>query len=236
MIEPEIAFCNLSQLQILIELFIKYITQYVVDECSAELEYFYTEKPFLKDRIDAILSSNYKRLDYIEAIEILQKAVENGKVFADGVTEFKFGTDIGTPEERFLCEEVFKCPVFLQNLPLEMKAFYMKQNGENKKYNGTNKLEGFSGVTVAANDLLIPGVGEVIGGSQREDDINLIEEESKKRGIDTSSISWYVNLRKYGYHSSSGFGIGFERMLMVLLDLNIRDAIPFPRVPGKLLF
>jgi asparaginyl-tRNA synthetase len=119
---------------------------------------------------------------------------------------------------------------------LEMKAFYMKQNPKEKWYDGNDKLEGFSGITVAANDLLIPGVGEVIGGSQREDEKKKIEDEAAKRGIDLSSIKWYVDLRKYGYYSSSGFGLGFERMLMVLLELNIRDTIPFPRTPGTLKF
>jgi asparaginyl-tRNA synthetase len=117
-----------------------------------------------------------------------------------------------------------------------MKAFYMKQNPKEKWYTGDDKLEGFSGVTVAANDLLIPGVGEVIGGSQREDEGQKIIDEAEKRKIDLSTIQWYIDLRKYGYHSSSGFGIGFERMLMVLLDLNIRDSIPFPRTPGVLKF
>ncbi|MDR0752616.1 MAG: asparagine--tRNA ligase [Mycoplasmataceae bacterium] len=236
MIEPEVAFCDLLQLQILIEDFIKYITKYVTEHCKDELEFFFKEKPFLKERIDTLLTAEYKRVDYIEAIKILNEAVKKGVKFDDGVTEFKFGTDIGTPEERYLCEKVFNCPIFLQNLPLEMKAFYMKQNPKEKWYDGNDKLEGFSGITVAANDLLIPGVGEVIGGSQREDEKKKIEDEAAKRGIDLSSIKWYVDLRKYGYYSSSGFGLGFERMLMVLLELNIRDTIPFPRTPGTLKF
>jgi asparaginyl-tRNA synthetase len=132
MIEPEIAFCNLLQLQFFIEDFIKYITKYIISECPSELEIFYKEKPFLKQRIETIVSSEYKKLDYIDAIKILNDAVKSGVKFDDGVTEFKFGTDIGTPEERYLCEKIFNCPVFLQNLPLEMKAFYMKQNPKEK--------------------------------------------------------------------------------------------------------
>jgi asparaginyl-tRNA synthetase len=132
MIEPEVAFCDLLQLQILIEDFIKYITKYVTEHCKDELEFFFKEKPFLKERIDTLLTAEYKRVDYIEAIKILNEAVKKGVKFDDGVTEFKFGTDIGTPEERYLCEKVFNCPIFLQNLPLEMKAFYMKQNPKEK--------------------------------------------------------------------------------------------------------
>jgi asparaginyl-tRNA synthetase len=188
MIEPEIAFCDLKQLQSLIEKFIKYITKYVCQHCKSEFEYFYKEKPFLKERIEAILKKKYKKLDYIDAIKILNAAVSKGKKYDNEKKEFKFGTDIGTPEERYLCEEVFKCPIFLQNLPLEMKAFYMKQNDSSRSYNGKDKLNGFSGITVAANDLLIPGVGEVIGGSQREDNYDIIINESKKRNLDVSSI------------------------------------------------
>jgi len=163
----------------------------------------------------------------------LKEAIEKGHKFEDN--DIYFGKDLGSEHERYLCEEVYKCPMFLQNYPREIKSFYMKLNDDTKTYKG-KLLKDVSGQTVAANDLLVPGVGEIVGGSQREDDYDELLKESKKRGMDISSIQWYLDLRKYGYHSSAGFGLGFERMLMYILDINIRDAIPFPRTPGTLKF
>jgi len=194
---------------------------------------FIDEKPFLKERIDTMLNKEFAKVDYAKGIELLKEAIEKGHKFEDN--DIYFGKDLGSEHERYLCEVVYKCPMFLQNYPREIKSFYMKLNDDSKTYKG-DLLKDVSGQTVAANDLLVPGVGEIVGGSQREDDYDELLKESKKRGMDITSIQWYLDLRKYGYHSSAGFGLGFERMLMYILDINIRDAIPFPRTPGTLKF
>jgi asparaginyl-tRNA synthetase len=172
MVEPEIAFIDLTQLQIVIETFIKYITKYVLDTCKNEIDYFAKAKPFILERINDIITKPFKRVDYSYGIELLQKAIDEGHKFDDN--EIFFGKDLGSEHERYLCEEVFKGPIFLQNYPKEIKAFYMKVNDDNK--------------TVAANDLLVPGVGEIVGGSQREDSYDKLMNRVKEIGMDVSSI------------------------------------------------
>jgi asparaginyl-tRNA synthetase len=185
MVEPEIAFCNLEQLQVVIELFIKSITKYVNDECRDEIEFFAKTKPYIKERIEQLLTKPFKRVDYQEGIKILKEAVEKGHKFEDN--DIYFGKDLASEHERYLCEVVFKCPIFLQNYPLEIKAFYMKENDESKSYKGSD-LRDVSGRTVAANDLLVPGVGEIVGGSQREDSFEKLSARVKELGMDVSSI------------------------------------------------
>lgn len=220
MIEPEIAFIDLTQLMAIIEAFIKSIINYVCINCKDEINFFIKQKPFLSERIDILLKKNFIRLEYKEAIEILKKAAQD-KIFEDN--DIFFGKDIASEHERYLCEQVYKSPVFLYNFPKEIKAFYMKVNPDNK--------------TVAATDLLVPGVGEIVGGSQREDDYNKLLNRTKELNMDISSIQWYLDLRKYGYSLGAGFGLGFERLIMYILGLdNIRDTIPFPRYNGKLNF
>lgn len=221
MVEPEIAFVDLQQLMAVIEAFIKSIIQHVCKHCKNELNFFIEQKPFLKERINTLLTKNFVKLDYKDAIEKLKEAAEKEKCFEDN--DIFFGKDIASEHERYLCEKVYNAPIFLYNFPKEIKAFYMKVNKD--------------GRTVAATDLLVPGVGEIVGGSQREDDYEKLLQRTKDLNMDVSSIQWYLDLRKYGYYSSAGFGLGFERLIMYILGLdNIRDTIPFPRYNGKLNF
>ncbi|MDR2636442.1 MAG: asparagine--tRNA ligase [Mycoplasmataceae bacterium] len=234
MVEPEIAFIDLTQLQYIIESFIKFITRYVNEHCPEEIKYVSATKPHIIDRINQILTAEFVRVDYATGIELLEKAVKDGYEFED--KDIYFGKDLSSEHERYLCEKVYNAPIFLQNFPKEIKAFYMKQNDETKSYKGTN-IRNVSGATVAACDLLVPGVGEIVGGSQREDDYDKLMQRVKELNIDVTSIQWYIDLRKYGYFSSAGFGLGFERMIMYILDVeNIRDTIPFPRTNGSLNF
>ncbi len=221
MIEPEIAFIDLEQLMAIIETFIKSIVNYICIHCKDELNFFIEQKPWLNERINTLLKKSFIKLDYKDAIEKLKEVAEKEKCFEDN--NIFFGKDIASEHERYLCEKVYNAPVFLYNFPKEIKAFYMKVNADN--------------ATVAATDLLVPGVGEIVGGSQREDDYEKLLLRTKELGMDVSSIQWYLDLRKYGYYSSAGFGLGFERLIMYILGLdNIRDTIPFPRYNGKLNF
>ena len=220
MVEPEIAFINLEQLMQIIEIFVKTIIKNVYFSAKNQFDFFINQKPYLKDRISDLINKPFIRLDYAKAIELLKEAAEQKK-FEDN--DIFFGKDLASEHERYLCEQVYNAPVFLYNFPKDIKAFYMKQNPDN--------------LTVAATDLLVPGVGEIIGGSAREDDYEKLINRVKEMNIDAQSIQWYLDLRKYGYYSSAGFGLGFERLIMYILDLeNIRDAIPFPRYNGKLSF
>lgn len=213
MIEPEIAFADLSANMELGEAMIKYIIRYVMDECPEEMEFFsqFIEKG-LFDKLNNVLNSDFGRVTYTEAIEILQKS---GKKFEFPV---KWGIDLQSEHERFLAEEHFKRPVFVTDYPKEIKAFYMKLNPDLK--------------TVRAMDLLAPGIGEIIGGSQREDNLELLEERMRAIGLHPKDYSFYLDLRRYGSFPHAGFGLGFERMMMYLTGMtNIRDVIPFPRTP-----
>ena len=221
MVEPEIAFINLDQLIVIIETFIKTIVKNTMEKCPKAIEFFAKNKPEINKRLDKLINDKFVKITYSEVIKILKKAIQDGHKFEDN--DIFFGKDLASEHERYICEHVYNCPVFVYNYPKDIKAFYMKLNDDDQ--------------TVAAVDLLVPGVGEIIGGSQREDDYDKLIKRVNDLKIDVKSIQWYVDLRKYGYESSAGFGLGFERLIMYILDLeNIRDAIPFPRYEGKLLF
>ena len=213
MIEPEIAFADLEANMELAEAMVKYIIKYVLEQCPEEMEFFnqFIEKG-LFDKLNNVLNSDFGRLTYTEAIEILEKS---GKKFDYPV---KWGIDLQSEHERYLAEEYFKKPVFLTDYPKDIKAFYMKLNEDGK--------------TVRAMDLLAPGIGEIIGGSQREERYDLLMDRIKECGLNEEDYWWYLELRKYGTATHSGFGLGFERIIMYLTGIsNIRDVIPFPRTP-----
>lgn len=218
MIEPEIAFADLSVNMDLGEEMIKYITRYVMDQCPEEMEFFnqYIEKG-LFDKLNNLLNNEFGRITYTEAIDIL---IKSGKKFEFPV---KWGMDLQSEHERYLAEEHFKKPVFVTDYPKEIKAFYMKLNSDHK--------------TVRAMDLLAPGIGEIIGGSQREDSLEVLEERMSAIGLHPEDYFFYLDLRRYGSFPHAGFGLGFERMMMYLTGMtNIRDVIPFPRTPKNALF
>ncbi|AKX33749.1 asparaginyl-tRNA synthetase [Spiroplasma litorale] len=222
MIEPEVAFEDLKYNIDLIENMVKYVINYIFEVCKEELEFCDSNlENGLIDKLNLVRNSNFEKITYTEAIKILQDAVKNNHEFEE--SDIKFGLDLGTEHERFICEKHFKRPIFITDYPKEIKAFYMKLNPDDK--------------TVAATDLLVPGIGELVGGSQREDDFDKLSKRCKDLGIDTDSLSWYNDLRKYGYYKSAGFGLGFERLIMYITGAgNIRDVIPFPRTPKNLLF
>ena len=216
MIEPEIAFCDLDQLMNLEEDFLKSIVSYVMDCCPDELKFLdqFTGGGLL-DKLTALRDSHFARITHEEAITILRKAMENG-------TEFKFepvyGGDTAKEHEKYLTEEYFHSPVFIYDWPKEIKAFYMYQNEDGK--------------TVRGVDLLVPGAGELMGGSQREHRFELLEKRMDEMGISKEEMYWYLNLRKFGGCVHAGFGMGFERLLIYLTGVeNIRDVIPYARTP-----
>ncbi len=211
MIEPEIAFADLEDDMELAEDMVKYIIRFVLERCPEEMEFFnnFVDKGLL-DRLDNVINSDFGRVTYTEAVDILQKS---GHEFEYPVT---WGCDLQTEHERYLTEQVFKKPVFVTNYPKEIKAFYMRANEDGK--------------TVAAVDLLVPGVGEIIGGSQREERYDLLVKRIEECGMKIEDYDFYLDLRKYGTVPHAGFGLGFERMIMYMTGMsNIRDVIPFPR-------
>ncbi len=211
MIEPEIAFADLQDLMRLEEDMIKYIISYVLEHAPEEMAFFnqFVDKGLL-DRLNNILANDFGRITYTEAVELLEK---HNKKFDYPVS---WGCDLQTEHERFLTEQVFKKPVFVTDYPKDIKAFYMKLNPDGK--------------TVAAVDCLVPGVGEITGGSQREDNYELLKGRIEELGMNPADYDFYLDLRKYGSARHAGFGLGFERMVMYLTGIgNIRDAIPFPR-------
>lgn len=213
MVEPEICFADLKDDMDLAEDMIKYIFQYVLDNCPEEMEFFnnFIDKGLL-ERLNHVITSDFVRISYTDAVKELEK--HNDKF------EYKvsWGVDLQTEHERYLCEEIFKKPVFVTDYPMDIKAFYMKQNPDGK--------------TVAASDLLVPGIGEIIGGSQREEDYDKLINRMKELNMPLENYEWYLDLRKYGSCVHSGFGLGFERAIMYLTGMqNIRDVIPFPRTP-----
>lgn len=218
MIEPEIAFADLSADMELGEAMIKFIVRYVLEQCPEEMEFFnqYIEKG-LFDKLNNLLNNEFARITYTEALDILTKS---GKKFEFPVS---WGMDMQSEHERYLAEEHFKKPVFVTDYPKQIKAFYMKLNDDKK--------------TVRAMDLLAPGIGEIIGGSQREDNLELLEARMRENNLNPEDYSFYLDLRRYGSFPHAGFGLGFERMLMYLTGMtNIRDVIPFPRTPNNALF
>ncbi|WP_102399416.1 asparagine--tRNA ligase [Haloimpatiens massiliensis] len=215
MIEPEIAFADLEDDMDLAEEMVKYIIKYVMENAPEEIEFFnsFIDKG-LKDRLNNVLNSDFARISYTEAVELLKKAD----------VEFKYpvewGCDLQTEHERYITEKIYNKPVFVTDYPKDIKAFYMRINDDNK--------------TVAATDLLVPGVGEIIGASQREERLDILEARIAELGLEKEDYWWYLELRKYGETKHAGFGLGFERMIMYLTGMsNIRDVIPFPRTPGS---
>ena len=211
MIEPEIAFADLEDNMEVAEAMLKYVISYVLENAPEEMNFFnsFIDKGLL-DRLNHVINSEFGHVTYTEAVELLEKNNDkfDYKVF--------WGCDLQTEHERYLTEEIFKKPVFVTDYPKEIKAFYMKMNEDNK--------------TVAAMDCLVPGIGEIIGGSQREDDIEKLEKRMDELGLKKEDYDFYLDLRKYGSTRHSGFGLGFERCVMYLTGMgNIRDVIPFPR-------
>ena len=213
MIEPEIAFADLADDMDVAEDMVKYIINYSLEHAPEEMEFFnkFVDKGLL-ERLHNIINSDFERVTYTEAVEMLKKADKDFRF------PVEWGIDLQTEHERYLTEEVFKKPIFVIDYPKEIKAFYMRLNDDGK--------------TVAACDLLVPGVGEIIGGSQREERLDVLEARMDEIGMNRESYDWYVDLRRYGGVKHAGYGLGFERMIMYLTGMsNIRDVVPFPRTP-----
>ncbi len=215
MIEPEIAFADLDDLADLAEDFLKYVFQAVLDECPDDMEFFVKRiEPTAIERLKTLINAPFVRIDYAEAIEILK---DSGQKF-----EFKpeWGLDLQTEHERYLTEKHFSSPVVVKNYPSEIKAFYMRLSDDGK--------------TVAALDVLAPGIGEIIGGAQREERLDVLQRRMAEQDMDAETYSWYVDLRRYGTVPHAGFGLGFERLITYITGMsNIRDVIPYPRIPGR---
>ena len=213
MIEPEICFADLKDDMDLAEEMIKYIFKYVLDNCPEEMEFFnqFVDKGLL-DRLNNVINSDFVRISYTDSIKELEKHNDEFEY------KVSWGVDLQTEHERYLCEKIFKKPVFVTDYPKDIKAFYMKLNDDGK--------------TVAAADLLVPGIGEIIGASQREENYEKLLSRINELNMPIENYSWYLDLRKYGSCVHSGFGLGFERAIMYLTGMqNIRDVIPFPRTP-----
>lgn len=215
MIEPEIAFADLEDDMMLAESMMKYIIHFVLEHAPEEMNFFnsFVDKGLL-DRLHNVVDSDFAHITYTEAIDLLKK--HNDKF----TYKVEWGCDLQTEHERYLTEEIFKRPVFVTDYPKEIKAFYMKLNEDGK--------------TVAAMDCLVPGIGEIIGGSQREENYDVLVSRIKELGMNTDSYDFYLDLRKYGTARHAGFGLGFERCVMYLTGMaNIRDVLPFPRTVGN---
>ena len=215
MIEPEIAFADLEDNMNVAEDMVKYIIRYCLENAKEEMAFFnsFIDKG-LFERLDNILNNKFERITYTKAVEILQNSNQNFEY------KVEWGIDLQTEHERYLTDKVFKKPVFVTDYPEKIKAFYMRTNDDGK--------------TVAAMDLLVPGVGEIIGGSQREERLDVLEKKIRDNNLDKEAYWWYLELRKYGGVKHSGYGLGFERMIMYLTGMqNIRDVIAFPRTVGS---
>ena len=214
MIEPEIAFCDLNKDMDIMEEMLKYVVKYVLDNCPSEINFFdkFVE-PGLINKLTKLVNSKFVRIDHKDVIKILKEAKVKWEF------EPEYGEDIAKEHEKYITEH-FNGPVFIKNWPKDIKAFYMKQNDDNE--------------TVAAVDLEVPGAGELIGGSQREEDYTKLKKRMQELGMEEEGMEWYLNLRKFGGCYHSGFGMGFERLLIYLTGVeNIRDVIPYPRTPGS---
>ncbi|MEG2852444.1 MAG: asparagine--tRNA ligase, partial [Hydrogenoanaerobacterium sp.] len=217
MIEPEIAFADLNDNMQLAEDMIKYVLKYVLEQCPAEMQFFndfYDADKALISRLQALVSADFGRVTYTEAVSILEQHKD----------EFEYpvfwGCDLQTEHERYLTEKIYKKPVFVTDYPKEIKAFYMRMNDDNK--------------TVAAMDLLVPGIGEIIGGSQREERLDALLGRMKELGLNPEDYAWYLDLRRFGGTKHAGYGLGFERLIMYMTGIsNIRDVLPFPRTTGS---
>ena len=220
MIEPEMAFADLDYNMAVIEDLVKYCINYVFDTCEEEMKFFNERiDTSLFDRLNNVRNSEFRRMPYTEAIEILKQAVADGVKFENANIEW--GMDLMTEHERYLTEKVVKGPLFLTDYPKDIKAFYMRLNDDGK--------------TVAAVDCLVPGVGELVGGSQREERLEYLEKRMDEVGLNKYSSTWYLDLRRYGGCQHAGFGVGFERLVMYITGMeNIRDVIPFARTPRNL--
>ena len=231
MIEPEVAFADLNDNMDLAEEFLKYCIQFCMDNNSDDLDFLdnrlieeekkikkeYRSEMGLIERLDFVINNEFERITYQKAIEILQNSKPNKKKKFNYIIE-GFGSDLQSEHERFLVEKKFKKPIIITDYPKKIKAFYMKQNDD--------------GETVRAMDILFPLIGEIIGGSQREDDLDKLEKRMEEMEIDREELWWYLETRKFGTCIHSGFGLGFERLIMFITGMkNIRDVIPFPRTP-----
>jgi asparaginyl-tRNA synthetase len=215
MIEPEMAFCDLNGNMDLAEEIVKYLVRDIRENCAEDLELFvkFVDKE-LVSRLDFVLERPFQRIPYTEAVDLLKKS---GEKFEFPV---EYGLNLQSEHERWLTEKHFKCPVTVFNYPKEIKPFYMRLNDDGK--------------TVTAMDLLVPGIGEIVGGSQREERLEVLEENMRRHKMDPADYKWYLDLRRYGTVPHAGFGLGFERMLMFITGVsNIRDVIPFARTPGS---
>ena len=215
MIEPEMAFCDLKGNMDLAEEFVKYLIADARAHCPDEMELFgkFVDKELLA-RLDFVVDRPFQRITYAEAVELLKKSGEKFEFPID------YGLNLQSEHERWLTEKHFQCPVTVFNYPKEIKPFYMRVNDDGK--------------TVTAMDLLVPGIGEIVGGSQREERLDVLEENMRRHNMDPADYKWYLDLRRYGTVPHSGFGLGFERMLMFITGVsNIRDVIPFARTPGS---
>ena len=225
MIEPEIAFMDLKELMDLEEDFIKYCVRWALDHCKDDLEFLnkMIDKGLI-ERLEGVLKEDFVRLPYTEGIEILQQAIKDGRKF-----EFpcNWGDDLASEHERYLVEEYFKKPVIMTNYPKKIKAFYMKIDAECPVLDGQKMEE-----TVQGTDVLFPSIGEIIGGSVREESYDKLMNEIRERNIPMKDMKWYLDTRKYGSCPHAGFGLGFERLILFVTGMqNIRDVIPFPRTP-----
>ena len=236
MIEPEMAFCDLNENMNLAEEFIKSTLKYILEKCPMDLKFLDNRladeektKPKnmrsemgLLEKIKFVVENDFIRISYTEAIEILKNSKPNKKKKFDYIIE-KWGVDLQSEHERFLVEKYFKAPVILFDYPAKIKAFYMRMNDDQK--------------TVRAMDILFPGIGEIVGGSQREERLDVLEKRIEELGVDAQELWWYLDLRRFGTTSHSGFGLGFERLVLFATGMsNIRDVIPFPRTPQNASF
>jgi asparaginyl-tRNA synthetase len=233
MIEPEMAFYDIQDNMDLAEEMLKYLVKYALDNCKEDLAFLEKrvldeekQKPqnernelTLTERLKFILENDFERITYTEAIDILKRSKPNQKKKFQYLIE-EWGADLQSEHERFLVEKHFKKPVILYNYPKDIKAFYMRRNDDGK--------------TVAAMDVLFPGIGEIIGGSQREERLDKLTDRMAEMNIPADELWWYLETRKYGSVPHSGYGLGFERMIQFVTGMgNIRDVIPFPRTPGN---
>ncbi len=218
MIEPEMAFADLTDDMNLAEDMVRYCVKHIMENCAEDLELF--EKfvaPGLKDTLDTIVNNDFARITYSEAIEIMKNSGEKFEYAPE------YGVDMQTEHERFLAEKYFKRPVIVRDYPKEIKAFYMRLNDDGK--------------TVAAMDVLVPGIGELIGGSQREERYDVLVKRIEEIGMTEADYEWYLDSRRYGSVPHAGFGLGFERMMLLVTGIgNIRDVLPFPRTPKSVNF
>ena len=214
MIEPELAFADLTDYMDNAEAMVKYVIGYVLEHCPDEMAFFnqFFDKGLL-ERLNALVNAEFARVSYTDAVELLKAHNDQFQY------KVEWGTDLQTEHERYLTEQIFKKPVFVTDYPKEIKSFYMRQNEDGK--------------TVAAADMLVPGVGELIGGSQREERYDLLKARMEELGMDCTDYTWYMDLRRFGSAKHAGYGLGFERLIMYLTGIpNIRDVLPFPRTAG----